>query len=213
MILRYTLLAISLFTFFNIAPVYAQNNDDVKSLSDILNPPKTFNPDGKPVTPALLANEYYKKCAAKQSDVFSEEQIETLCACSSAKMSQNLTIRDFNNLEKPNRAGREARGKAIAYGYVPCMQYATDELVTRDCRKDKNLKPVLAGKRTVCKCTLDKFNEYLNLNGTSIIMNSLKYKPMTMNPLEHFFSDTHYKFLLRDSIKSCRFDQQYERYN
>jgi len=214
MILKYALLVISLLTLAIPAhAVYAQSSDDVQSLGDILNPPKTFNPEGKPITVSLLANEYYKTCVTQESAKFNEAQMETLCACSSANMSQNLSIQDFYDLEKPTKAGRDARGKAIAYGYVPCMNYVTDDVITRDCRTDPQMKSVVAGKKAVCKCTLNKFNDYLGRNGTSIIMDGLKYEPMTMNPLDRFFSQRNYKSVLRNYIKKCVYNRQYERNN
>ncbi len=189
---------------------YAQNTNDVKNLGDILNPRANSENDGKPLTAARMANNYYKKCIAAETLVFTQDEIQTLCACSSANMAETLTIDEFTVLEQDSRKGRDARGKAISFGYAPCMQYVIETKIKRDCQDAPYINDVIIGKKAICQCTTDYFQKHVTGNGPYIILEALKYNPMTLNPLEDYFRKDTYIGQRDQYIRACRDKIQYQ---
>jgi len=198
------------------AKVYAQDNnakdESVKSLSEILNP--TID-DGstEPLTTRLMANEFYKKCTKQKTNVFNENDLKIMCSCNAAKMSEILSIKEFQELEQDNNKGRDARGKMLAYAYAPCMEYVLSPIVREDCYNSPTLNDVLRGKKSICQCVNQRFRNYISTSAPNIIMSAIQNDRMTTNPLERLFTSGTY-FNQRDQfIKSCRYKIQYDREN
>lgn len=202
----FRLFFIMLFAFT--APAFAQ--DDVKPLSEILNPPIDYGNDGKPLTAKIMANYYYKQCAAEETLVFSDDEKELLCACSSANMSEHLSVAEFKALDQDTVKGRNARGNAVAYGYIPCMEYVIETKVMRDCLKSPKLKDIIIGKKRMCGCAVDHMQNFMMRDGTYIIMDTLKHNPMSLNPLEHYFREDSYRSQREHYLHNCRMSIQYE---
>ncbi|MGH1378420.1 MAG: hypothetical protein ACRBB3_06325 [Alphaproteobacteria bacterium] len=203
------IIAISLGISFN---AYAQNppNNDVQSLSDILNDEEDYGSNGKPLTSEIMANHYYKTCSNKKNLSFDEEETKIICACSSAKMSEILSVQEFKDLEKKTKAGKDARGKYIAYAYAPCMKHVIERKVKHDCYASKSLDDVVSGKKSLCKCVVDRFKYHIDQNATLIVRKATHYNPMTLNPLEEYFKHDNYYSQRDHTIKQCRFEFFYK---
>lgn len=203
MILRLLSLALLIITL----PAYAQ--EDVKTLPEIVNPSVDFDNDGKPITALVMANEYYKSCVKEETLVYNEEEKQLLCACQSANMSEHLTVREFRRLKSDSAAGREARGKAVAYGFAPCLNYVLESKTTRDCMKSKKLNDLIFGKKKICACATNLYQNVMSRDGSYIIMDSTKYEPMSIDPMEYYFRQDSYFHQLNAFISNCRNDFQY----
>ena len=189
----------------------AQGNEEeeVKSLGEILNPVPDFDENMPGLTPADFANQYYKECAAEESWVLDPEEKKYLCGCNSAKMSELLTVQEFRDLDLKGPVGNEARGKMLAYAYSPCMDHVIEKKVKHDCYVSKHLENIVNGKKLICKCSADRFKRFMSLNSPTIIMNAVHYDPMTIDPIEKYFADQNY-FAQRDQfIKQCIYEVKY----
>ncbi len=192
--------------------VSAQNND-VENLGIILNPDVDYGNDGKPLTAAIMANYYYGQCVQEESLAFTDEEKDILCSCTAAGMSKVLTVEEFKALYQDNRKGLDARGKALAFAYAPCMEYAVAPKVTGNCMQSKELEDIVVGKRQICRCTLQYYTQLLNETAPRIVMEGIKYDPMTMNPLEHHFTTTNYLQSLGSMIGHCKYRSLYGKDN
>ncbi len=220
------ILHVTLFSFFVFASLanisaHAQslenneNNDEqVKSLGEILNPEEeSYGSNGKPLTSAIMANHYYKNCVNKENFVFEKPEKEILCGCTSAKMSELLTVKEFKLLNEKSKSGKDARMKMLTYAYAPCMEYVIEKKVKSDCYKSKSLDGVVFGKKAICNCTANHFENFVNRNAAYIIMNAVHYNPMTTDPLGDFFLSSNY-YSQRDLFaRRCRFDFQFKKDN
>ena len=199
--------------FLFITPAFAQNNDSVQSLGDILNEKPDYGTDGKPLTSALMANHYYKNCMHKESLIFDTDQKKTLCGCTSAKMSETLSVQDFKDLDQKTKRGRDARGRMLAYAYAPCMGYVIDDKTKADCRRAGALKDIVRGRKIVCDCVAERLKKHIRLNTSHIIMSAMNHDPMTLDPLEHYFTAGNYYPQYDHFMRQCRFNFQYNRDN
>ncbi len=197
----------------SVAVAQENKNEEVQSLGDILNAPEEFGNNGEPLTSAIMANHYYETCTSKKNLAFDEEETKILCGCNAAEMSEILTVQEFKDLDKNTRKGKEARGKALAYAYAPCMKYVIEKKVKYDCYVSNKLDDIVVGKRSLCKCVVDSFKRYFDNNATSIITRATHNNPMTMNPLEDYFIETNYRSQQAHVIKQCRFKFLYKRDN
>ena len=194
------------------ASTYAQTeaDDDVKSLGDILNPQDDM---AGALTPKEMANIYYKKCLGTESLAFDKQEKETLCACTSAHLGPTLTASEFKNLYKDNLKGKDARGKVIAYAYTECMDYVLKSKLYNDCMVSPTLRKVVRGKKEICECSAERYISIINKDASYIIMEALKHQPMTLNPLEHYFTTTNYGYMSEHYTQYCRSKMLYEKHN
>ncbi len=209
----HTVLFISLLSLF--IPnsfVNAQTPDDeVKSLGEIFNP--KVNDYGANLPIKERANIYFKKCIATESLAFDEDEKEILCACTSAKMGNILTGKEFVHLYKDTLIGKEARMKMITFAYTDCMEYAIKKKVYKDCRVMPLMKSITRGKSELCKCVAGHYDQNINEAAAHIIMEGIKYHPMTLNPLEYHFTTNAYYGILKKFGKICRGQLMYNRHN
>ena len=185
MILRF-LVTIALIISFPVWAQQTQNDDDVKTLGEIFNPNIDEDNDGKPATATVMGNRYYQTCMNEETFTLRDDEKEILCACSAANMSEHLSVEEFKQLDKETTAGRNARGKAIAYGYTPCINYMLENKTKRDCLSSATLDNILTkkGKKRICKCTSEHYLNFFSKEGSNIMLQEILYEPLTLNPLE-----------------------------
>lgn len=218
MTFRYTNVLLFIFACFFIlgTPLsHAQNQksseDEVMPLGDILNPKRIES--GPTATATDRANIYYKKCMIEKSLAFDEGEKEILCACTSAKMGNIITEEEFKQLYKDNRMGRDARGKIIAYAYTDCMGYVVKNKIFNDCMVSPIVGRIIHGKNLICNCAANQYNETINNEAANIMMKAIKYDPMTLNPLEHYFTTRSYGSMNDKYINFCRGKMLYDKSN
>jgi len=197
---------------------YAQNatnkdNDKVQSLGDILNPQEDDDGLSGVKNAKDMANVYYKKCMKKKSLAFDKDEKEILCACTSAKIGSVITVKEFKHLYEDNYKGKEARGKVIAYAYTSCMDYAVESKLYNDCMVSSTIKKVVTGKRAVCKCSTKEYMDRMFKETSYIVMQAIKYDPLTLNPLEHYFTTNDYGYLFEKNTQYCYSKMIYNDYN
>ncbi len=214
MLIRFILFALA-FTalFITTAPkTYAQNDASV-TLDDIFNPGTDYGNGDKPLTPKFMANHYYKNCVKAENLTMSPNEKELLCTCTAAKASQILLVDEFKVLGEKTKAGKYARGKFIAYAYVPCMPYVMEKIVTNDCKKNKLIQDIVIGKNTICKCAANNYKTYIKQNEVTILDLSLREHPRTLDPLEYYLRGRAYSSQRDLAINSCKYNFLYDRDN
>ncbi len=205
-------LCVSVMTFHSYAQT-EENSAPPPSLSDILNPQEEEEVRDVPITPALLANDYFKSCVAEETLAFNEFEKQLLCGCVSAKMSELLEIEDFKHLKAKTSKGRDVRSNVLAFAYAPCMEYPMETKVTDDCMISPELRDIVSGKELVCKCAKDEFIQHMHDHANTIFTQAQKYTPTTLNPLEYYIVHLGYDSLVNTFTKKCKYDVMYEKQN
>ncbi|MCK5385497.1 MAG: hypothetical protein KAJ29_07940 [Alphaproteobacteria bacterium] len=191
---------------------YAQQSDNkVQSLGDILNPKIGDYKENLSVDER--GNIYFSKCMATESLAFDVEEKELLCACTSAKLGDIITGPEFVSLYKDTKKGETARLKVITYAYTKCIDYAIREKIYKDCRVLPVLKSIKYGKKNICECTANHYERLLTNGAAHLIMEGIKYAPMTLNPMERYFTTNAYYNTLSKYAKACRSQMLYDRHN
>lgn len=186
-------------------------DDQVKPLGEILNP-KTDKLDEN-LTVDERGNLYFERCMAKESLAFDPEEKEIICACTAAKLGEIITAPEFPHLYKDTTTGEKARMKVITYAYTECIDYAITDKMYKDCAILPLMQKISYGRTRVCECAIGHYNKLLIEGTAHWIMEGIKHSPMTLNPLEHYFtSDAYYNSLL-DYAKVCRAQMLYDKNN
>ncbi|MGH1455253.1 MAG: hypothetical protein ACRBDI_00575 [Alphaproteobacteria bacterium] len=214
MLIRPIIITITLLIFGFIVPTQAfAQDDDMKSLGEILNPETDYGNNGEPLTSKFMANRYYKECISTESITMNTEEREMLCACNAAKSSQYLTVNDFKSLHEKSKKGRTARGKFLAYSYTKCMPFVVENIFKTDCYKSPKLKDIIVGKKKICSCAAHSFKDYVKSDQVLILDTVLLHHPRSIDPLEPYLQGDSY-YLMRDNyINQCKFNFLYERDN
>ncbi len=186
-------------------------NDEVQSLGEILNP-RAKN-SGSELGVKERSNLYFRKCMATESLAFDNEEKEILCACTSAKLGEIITGEEFVELYKDTKAGANARMKVITYAYTECMNYAIKSKVYKDCRVLPLMGKIKHGKDFVCECLTNQHEDLVNKGASRMIMDGVKHDPMTLNPLESYFTTDSYYNTLENYVKICRARLMYNKHN
>ncbi len=205
------LLSFLLVTFtLPITMAYAQDGGNVETLDQILNP-EQYGSKKQPLTSKSMANSYYQRCAVQKSLAFDKESKTILCACMAANMSEILTVEEFKLLKVKNNAGREVRGKTIAFAFTNCMPHVIEPRIEADCLGSRHTADIVRGKETLCDCVSDKYRQYMTRNASWIFSEAQKYNPMTLNPLEHYFTSMNYESQHEHFVKQCKDQFLYNR--
>lgn len=198
-------------------PVMAQTpeEDSVKPLHEILNPPTdgVVTP-GKSKLPVDYAKDYYNSCMNREHNVYTKEQQELACTCTAAKMSESLSLKQLQTLQKDNMEGKDARDTFLAYSYAPCMKHVIKEVIRADCFQSEPVKRVVSGKSAVCQCAVDQLDKLVGEMMPSIIIDIVREYPMTLDPMEYYFISEDYARQSRGYFSSCTYDHFYrKKYN
>lgn len=197
---------------FPVVAAHAQDDDAVKPLHEILNPPS----DGV-VTPSKdklsidYAKDYYASCMKREHNVYTKEQQEVACTCAAAKMSESLSLNQLQALQKDNMEGKDARDSFLAYAYAPCIKHVTKEVVRSDCFQSEQLKRVISGKSAVCQCAVDQLDKIISEMMPTIIIDIVRQYPMTLDPMEYYFVSDDYSRQSRGFFSSCTYDHFYRK--
>jgi hypothetical protein len=210
MLLRF--IAIALFTFAPICLIVATSTQ-AQTLDEIFNPGVDYGNGDKPLTSKFMATRYYNGCIKSENITMTPQEKEFLCTCSAAKASQILLVDEFKVLNERTKAGRNARGKFLAYAYAPCMPYVMEKVLTSDCKKSKLVQDIVVGKNSICKCASNNYKHYIKTNKVTVLDKALHKYPRTLDPLEYYLRDKSYYSQRDIAINTCKYDFLYHRDN
>lgn len=214
MFFRFSALIFLFFAFVMCMPAqtFAQDNQ-VKSLGEILNQPTEDDEWAGDVNSSTLANRFFKGCVAEENLALLDQEKELLCGCMSAKMSENLTVSELKTLKADTPAGKDARSKALAFAFAPCVPYVVEGRIKDDCMISPAIQDIIRGKAKICNCVTEKFNAMFDNDLGFIINEAVKYDPMSLNPLERYFRGRNYEAQHKMYTKQCSYKFRYERDN
>lgn len=193
------------------ADVNAQPHDDPSSLP-LPDATAEHNADA-PLTSEDYAIQYQKKCMAHVHTVYSDKEKEVVCGCTAAKMAETLTTDEFQILYDEDIKGQDVRDKAIAYAYAPCVRLIFNNLMTKDCLHSDHLKGVISGKNAICSCGVKTLSRIVNQMMPTIIIKIMKYNPLTLDPMEYYFSSEDYYIQSQKAFGQCSLQNRYSKEN
>ena len=158
-----------------------------------------------------LANNYYKNCKKGSHPVLKGNSLEALCACTAAKITEEMNVSEIEALFSDTPESQNARDKMLMMVYAPCMQYPVRDLIVDNCVNNKDLSKIPINKQKICGCMGGKMGEYMAANAPNVIAQALRDNPGTQDPLASFFQSYAFKTASRQHMKACLFDMEVQR--
>lgn len=177
----------------------------------------TFPPEQKKEEPPKNATEfasaYFKSCTARDHLSLTTNETKTICGCTSANMTQALSFKEMQLLDKDTPQGKDARGKFIAYAYGPCIQYLTEDVTKTDCMGSPLIQKVAVGKLAVCRCASDQMLKIMKRLAPTLVIDAVTQDPMTLDPMDSYFMNQSYTSQRDGYIRQCLYDMAYKKDN
>jgi len=150
-----------------------------------------------------MANKYFENCLAAPSPNMSAETHEYLCACTSAQMMDNMTVKDVKTMTEQTQAGRFAMNKMLVQVYAPCMNYPAKELYYKNCITDPKTATLSKNPEKTCTCLSNSVANYLSNQGPAIFSEILNRNPNAVDPMAALADDPKFQKFTKSKLLSC----------
>lgn len=174
---------------------------------------KTPKKSGEPTNSEEFVKSHFKKCLARDHLSLSDKQVESICSCSAANLNETLSFEEMKLMTKSSDIGKEARQKFLAYAYAPCLKYLVADISKNDCLGSELAKNIKIGKLNVCKCVEKKMVSIFERQAPSFMIEAVAQNPMTLDPVDNYFSSEGYISQRDGYIKECIYNTAYKRDN
>ncbi len=155
-----------------------------------------------PVTKEM-ANQYFKNCMAKEDPRITRQAQEELCACTSAKMTETLSVQDIQRMSGNDQAARNALNKMLVEVYGPCMAAPTRDLILNNCLQNKELANLTNDAEALCGCIAEETAVYLEENAPEIISREISRSPNLTDPNAVLMASKEVESKIKQKTLSC----------
>mgnify|MGYP001798203450 CR=1 FL=1 len=94
----------------------------------------------EPQTINDFANQYYGDCVKQGHPILRGVDLELMCGCASAQISENMTVQQMQERLENTEAGQQQRSRMLLFVYTPCIQYPIKSYTHRQCVNDPEIK-------------------------------------------------------------------------
>lgn len=162
--------------------------------------PKTQPQNNESTT---FANQYYKNCLAGENEVLKGDNLQMMCACTAAKISENMNAEDLQAMGKDTPEGLAARNKMVLEVYAPCMEFPAESLMQHRCVNT----PALHGKTTdleaLCSCVAKSVAGYIARHGPAVMESALQENPENLDPMSALVNSPEFDRQSRAGFLKC----------
>lgn len=152
-----------------------------------------------------LANQYYANCMAKDHPIMTGETKKALCACTSARISQEMAIADIQLLFENTPEGQHQRDRVLAYIYLPCMQQPSYDLILDNCVKTLEQTPGLTGAYNICQCLAHEMSQYTQEFTNTLVRQDMSHEELSQiqGKLAAFLNSDTYQQVSQRKTMEC----------
>lgn len=200
------------------APAWAQGdvflNKNKNAEGTNLYTPNTNKKDGEnrqlmqpapeaPQSIKAFANQYFENCQKQQHPVLNGENLEMLCACSSAKVTQVMTTDNVKDMQQDTSEGQYQRNRLLTDVYIPCMEFPTQALLLDTCLKNPNVGQKMRNGAQICKCMAGGVSAYMVKEAPKYVRQALQSNPGDLDPLSTFLNSAEYQQQSQATLLAC----------
>ncbi len=142
------------------------------------------------------ANEFYKECLQQkypENDTGTSKDM--FCACSSARLSEQLTRGDVEDLKfNESREAIAAKQKLLEYVYTPCISTSVETLIAEECEQSVYLDEYsFINKKKFCACQNRRMGMvFTGSLGTITQSNKENLDKALADPISAFMTNEYY---------------------
>ncbi len=152
-----------------------------------------------------MANAYYNSCLSKPDPRMKPETQAALCACTSAQMTEKMSVEDVQVMGQNNQAGRDKLNFMLINVYAPCMSFPVSDMVEDSCLKDEKISMMqLKGSRpALCHCMGTKTGTWFTGAGRQLMAEVLKKNQNISDPVSPVMDTPAFQKASYDNLVSC----------
>ncbi len=150
-----------------------------------------------------MANSYYSNCVSKDAPGISTKSKEFMCACTAAKMMDNMSVEDVQAMAQQNQAGRNATNKMLIDVYAPCIEFPAYDYYYNNCITDPKTQTMTSNPQRTCSCLADQVAGYLQQNGQSVFRDILMRSPNLTDPMSALANDSRFRQFAQTKLVGC----------
>jgi len=151
------------------------------------------------------ANEFYASCMSKRAKDVKVEMMNTLCACTSARLMQSMTSEELLAMQGKTGEGRLAMDKMLMKVYAPCSEIVAIELINYDCVHNEKLRELNEGFDVpeVCACAAGQTAQWYKGKSKTLMADILKSNPTVTDPVPALMAHPLMKNRVLNNLVSC----------
>lgn len=154
------------------------------------------------VTPEM-ANAYFNNCLNQPGPGMSSETKQYMCACTSAKMQESMTVEDIRTMAQQSTAGRLATNKMIINVYAPCIEYPARDHYYSTCMNNPQTKNLTKNVQGLCTCLGSQVAGYLKQNAKKEFTRILSRTPNITDPMTALTNDPAFTQFAQGKLMAC----------
>jgi hypothetical protein len=149
------------------------------------------------------ANAYYGNCMKQETPLMGQESKEIMCACTSAKMMENMSVEDVQAMQGSDGSARLAFNKMLISVYGPCMRYPAYDYHYLTCVENPDTAKLSANPEELCSCMASEVAEYLGSNGVNVLADILQRNPNIEDPMSALMEDESFQAYAQNKLLDC----------
>ncbi len=198
-------------TLISLTPAMAQdvfitNDKDATQAEQI-----PIDPNGKTPVSKDIANQFFEDCVTKENAIFTGDSQEMFCACTSAKITEEMSMEEIRTMFEDTPEGQDMRNLMLIRIYTPCMEFPIHDLVYKSCMGDKNLRSGLKKPRSTCECMGSEMAAFVVERAPASIIRELRLNPQNLDPMGSFLNGKSYNTQTLSVQQTCLSRHEYGR--
>lgn len=152
------------------------------------------------------SNAFFNSCVQKRDERMTEQNQTKFCACSAAKMQENMSLEETRAMFQPGQQGRLMLNKMLTEVYAPCMNFPVQDLITANCMNDPKVASFSKDNNPapLCTCMGKETGNWFAANGPQLLARILADNPNVTDPItpvmeSNVVKQQSFKFLMRCS--------------
>lgn len=148
------------------------------------------------------ANNYYANCKAQPGAGMRPESHDAMCACTSVKMMEAMTVEDVQAMSSGDK---NAQNKMFIEVYAPCMSYPVQDLVGMQCLEDPKIDQVGSNipKEELCSCIAERTAAWFEGEGRALMRRVLTKNPEITDPVGPVMETPEFKSQTYNGLIAC----------
>ncbi len=200
-------------------PAHAQNPDLFESQQEQQAPtdleellaevPEGQTYDEQPTTIEEFANQYYGNCLRQDHPKVDEQALEILCACTAAKMPDEMDLRQAMLMQTNTSSGQLQRLRFMEFIYSPCLKFPVADMVERRCLDDKAKMDPIRRDNAVCRCTGEAMGQYMESKAPGYVNLAVRRNLSNVDPLKLLYDSKQFNNIYERKFLYCRDVHEY----
>lgn len=150
------------------------------------------------------ANALFDHCMASSHPGMTPKSQGYYCACSAARMKDQISARDMKNLNSKSNVNRlRAQQRLAAYVYTPCLEAPIEYRLREDCQDNKRLTASSPTPEALCQCIGSRGSYLIKTQGTFLMSDILSDNQPVGDPLMTMLENDAFNQQINDITKLC----------